>query len=271
LLDADFATLVYLVFDPDSGTVRFANAGHPPPLIVRGPEGASYLEGGLGPPLGAVGFPDRHLDVTYQLAAGSTLFLFTDGLVERRGATIRDGLDRLKTLVTASDEDLEAMCDQLLIAMVGDDVSDDVALLALRPIRLASEPLLLRLPAEPYVLASFRQTLRRWLREIGASPQIGNDIVIACGEACANVIQHAYGAKEGPLEVDLVLLDRTVEVTVRDRGSWRPSGGRDVGHGERLIRGLMDSVDVSSGSGGTVVRMRRQLQAGSQGERTRAR
>jgi anti-sigma regulatory factor (Ser/Thr protein kinase) len=131
--------------------------------------------------------------------------------------------------------------------------------------------LLLRLPAEPYVLASFRQTLRRWLREIGASPQIGNDIVIACGEACANVIQHAYGAKEGPLEVDLVLLDRTVEVTVRDRGSWRPSGGRDVGHGERLIRGLMDSVDVSSGSGGTVVRMRRQLQAGSQGERTRAR
>ncbi|HVH53717.1 MAG TPA: SpoIIE family protein phosphatase, partial [Actinomycetota bacterium] len=271
LLDAEFATLVYLVFDPDSGTVRFANAGHPPPLVVRGPEGASYLEGGLGPPLGAVGFPDRYLDVTYQLAAGSTLFLFTDGLVERRGATIRDGLDRLKTLVAASDEDLEAMCDQLLVAMVGDDVSDDVALLALRPIRLASEPLLLRLPAEPYVLASFRQTLRRWLREIGASPQIGNDIVIACGEACANVIQHAYGAKEGPLEVDLVLLDRTVEVTVRDRGSWRPSGGRDVGHGERLIRGLMDSVDVSSGSGGTVVRMRRQLQAGSQGERTRAR
>ena len=271
LLDAEFATLVYLVFDPDSGTVRFANAGHPPPLVVRGPEGASYLEGGLGPPMGAVGFPDRYLDVTYQLAAGSTLILFTDGLVERRGATIRDGLDRLKTLVAASDEDLEAMCDQLLVAMVGDDVSDDVALLALRPIRLASEPLLLRLPAEPYVLASFRQTLRRWLREIGASPQIGNDIVIACGEACANVIQHAYGAKEGPLEVDLILLDRTVEVTVRDRGSWRPSGGRDVGHGERLIRGLMDSVDVSSGSGGTVVRMRRQLQAGSQGERTRAR
>jgi PAS domain S-box-containing protein len=271
LLDAEFATLVYLVFDPDSGTVRFANAGHPPPLVVRGPEGASYLEGGLGPPLGAVGFPDRYLDVTYQLAAGSTLFLFTDGLVERRGATIRDGLDRLKTLVTASDEDLEAICDHLLVAMVGDDVSDDVALLALRPIRLASEPLLLRLPAEPYVLASFRQTLRRWLREIGAPPQIGNDIVIACGEACANVIQHAYGAKEGPLEVDLVLLDRTVEVTVRDRGSWRPSGGRDVGHGERLIRGLMDSVDVSSGSGGTVVRMRRQLQAGSQGDRARAR
>jgi PAS domain S-box-containing protein len=260
LLDAEFATLVYLVFDPDSGTVRFANAGHPPPLVDRGAEGASYLEGGLGPPLGAVGFPDRYLDVTYHLAAGSTLFLFTDGLVERRGATIRDGLDRLKTLVADSDEDLEAMCDHLLFAMVGSDVSDDVALLALRQVRLASEPLLLRLPAEPYVLASFRQTLRRWLREIGASPQIANDIVIASGEACANVIQHAYGVKEGPLEVDLVLLDRTVEVTVRDRGSWRPSGGRDAGHGERLIRGLMDSVEVRSGSGGTIVRMRRQLQ-----------
>jgi PAS domain S-box-containing protein len=271
-LDAEFATLVYLVFDPDSGTVRFANAGHPPPLVVRGTEGTTYLEGGLGPPLGAVGFADHHLDVTYHLAAGSTLFLFTDGLVERRGATIRDGLDRLKTLVATSGDDLEAMCDHLLAEMVGSDVSDDVALLALRPVRLASEPLFLRLPAEPYVLAPFRWTLRRWLGEIGASPQIANDILIACGEACANVIQHAYGAKEGLLEVDLVMLDGTIEVTVRDRGAWRPpGGGRGAGYGERLIRGLMDSVDVKSGSGGTIVRMRRRLQAGSQGERARAR
>ncbi len=270
-LDSEFATLVYLVFDPDSGTVRFANAGHPPPLVVEGKEGASYLEGGLGPPLGAVGFPDRYLDVTYHLAAGSTLFLFTDGLVERRGATIRDGLDRLKALVAASDEDLEAMCDHLLLSMVEGDVSDDVALLALRPVRLASEPLLLRLPAEPYVLASLRQTLRRWLKEIEATPQVANDILIACGEACANVIQHAYGAKEGLLEVDLVLLDGTVEVTIRDRGTWRPISGRDGGHGERLMRGLMDSVDVNSGSGGTIVQMKRRLQTGPHGERARAR
>jgi PAS domain S-box-containing protein len=270
-LDSEFATLVYLVFDPDSGTVRFANAGHPPPLVVEGKEGASYLEGGLGPPLGAVGFPDRYLDVTYHLAAGSTLFLFTDGLVERRGATIRDGLDRLKALVAASDEDLEAMCDHLLLSMVEGDVSDDVALLALRPVRLASEPLLLRLPAEPYVLASLRQTLRRWLKEIEATPQVANDILIACGEACANVIQHAYGAKEGLLEVDLVLLDGTVEVTIRDRGTWRPISGRDGGHGERLMRGLMDSVDVNSGPGGTIVQMKRRLQTGPRGERARAR
>ena len=270
-LGSDFATLVYLVFDPDSGTVRFANAGHPPPLVVEGKEGASYLEGGLGPPLGAVGFPDRYLDVTYHLAAGSTLFLFTDGLVERRGATIRDGLDRLKALAAASNEDLEAMCDHVLLSMVESDVSDDVALLALRPVRLASEPLLLRLPAEPYVLASLRQTLRRWLREIEASPQVANDILIACGEACANVIQHAYGAKEGLLEVDLVLLDGTVEVTVRDHGTWRPISGRDGGHGERLMQGLMDSVNVNSGSGGTIVQMKRRLQTGPHGERARAR
>ena len=270
-LGSDFATLVYLVFDPDSGAVRFANAGHPPPLVVEGKEGASYLEGGLGPPLGAVGFPDRYLDVTYHLAAGSTLFLFTDGLVERRGATIRDGLDRLKALAAASDEDLEAMCDHVLLSMVESDVSDDVALLALRPVRLASEPLLLRLPAEPYVLASLRQTLRRWLREIEASPQVANDILIACGEACANVIQHAYGAKEGLLEVDLVLLDGTVEVTVRDHGTWRPISGRDGGHGERLMQGLMDSVNVNSGSGGTIVQMKRRLQTGPHGERARAR
>ena len=271
LLAAEFATLVYVVFDPDSNTVKFANAGHPPPLVVGGTEGAIYLEGGLGPPLGAVGFPDRHLDVSYHLAAGSTLILFTDGLVERRGDTIRDGLDRLKASVTVADDDLEAMCDHVLFTMVGNDASDDVAVLALRPVLLASEPLLLRLPAEPHALASLRQTLRRWLREIGATRPVTNDILIACGEACANVIQHAYGAKEGLLEVNLVLLDGTVEVTVRDRGTWRSSRGGNTGYGQRLIRGLMDSVDVDSGSGGTVVRMRRRLGAGSQDERAGAR
>ena len=91
----DIATLVYLVFDPDSGAVRYTSAGHPPPLIV-GMEGeASYLEGGLAPPLGAVAHPDFG-EATAQLPGGSTLFLFTDGLVERRGVSLRDGLDHLK-------------------------------------------------------------------------------------------------------------------------------------------------------------------------------
>jgi anti-sigma regulatory factor (Ser/Thr protein kinase) len=77
-------------------------------------------------------------------------------------------------------------------------------------------------PAEPPVLAPLRQTLRRWLREIDAAPPVANDIVIACGEVCASVIQHAYGAKEGLMEISLGLCHGTAEVTVRDQGLADP-------------------------------------------------
>jgi anti-sigma regulatory factor (Ser/Thr protein kinase) len=272
----DIATLIYLVFDPESGTLRFANAGHPPPLLVEGNGQTSYLEGGLGPPLGATAHPRPDIDVAAHLDAGSTLLLYTDGLVERRGASILDGLTRLKTLAADPGEDLEALCDHLLDSMVTDEVSDDIALLALRQVPLAAGPLFLRLPAEPHVLAPLRQTVRRWLREIDADPKIVDDVLVACGEAFANAIQHAYGAKDGLFEVSLVLSDGAVEVTIRDLGSWRPSSGsgraaRRGGLGQRLMRELMDSVDVESGPEGTVVRMRRSLQVEDDRERTRAR
>jgi anti-sigma regulatory factor (Ser/Thr protein kinase) len=182
----------------------------------------------------------------------------------------------LKTLAADPGEDLEVLCDHLLDSMVTDEVSDDIALLALRQVPLAAGPLFLRLPAEPQVLAPLRQTVRRWLREIDADPRIVDDVLVASGEAFANAIQHAYGAKDGLFEVSLVLSDGAVEVTIRDLGSWRPSSGsgraaRRGGLGQRLMRELMDSVNVDSGPEGTVVRMRRSLQVGADRERTRAR
>jgi anti-sigma regulatory factor (Ser/Thr protein kinase) len=147
-------------------------------------------------------------------------------------------------------------------SMVKGVISDDVALLAIRPVPLAGG-LRLHVPAEPRVLAPLRQTLRRWLREIDAAPPVANDILIACGEVCANVIQHAYGAKEGPLEISLDVRDGTAEVTIRDQGCWRPSSGVHGGHGLPLIQELMESVELSGGPDGTVVRMRRGVSNGS--------
>jgi integral membrane sensor domain MASE1/anti-sigma regulatory factor (Ser/Thr protein kinase) len=258
LVGAEIVTLVYLVVDLDSGMVRFANAGHPPPLVVEAGGRACYLEHGLAPPLGC-DYPELPAEATFRLTPGSTLLLFTDGLVERRGAPIGAGLGRLASLAAACDDDVDALCEQLLHYMVGDDVADDIALLALRPIPLAGSRLVVRLPAEPRVLAPLRQTLRRWLREVDAAPDVADDLLLACGEACANVIQHAYGAKEGELEMGLAVRDGTAEVTVRDQGSWRPPSGVDGGHGLPLLRALMDTVKVQSGPDGTCVRLERRL------------
>ena len=77
------------------------------------------------------------------------------------------------------------------------------------------------------------------------------------------MIQHAYGAKEGPLEVSLGLNDGTAEVTVRDQGRWRPSSGIHGGHGLPLIQELMESFELDSGPEGTVVRMHRRISTGN--------
>jgi PAS domain-containing protein len=223
LLVSEIVTLVYLVLNLDSGMVQYANAGHPPPLVV-GPGGqTSFLEEGLGSPLGCDD-PGLPAAASFRLAPDSTLLLFTDGLVEKRGASIDEGLQRLETVASDSGHDIEAFCEQLLCSMLEDDTADDVALLVIRPVPLTGRPLL-RVPAEPRVLAPLRQTLRRWLRESDADPRVANDILLACGEVCTNVIQHAYGAKEGPLEISLDVRDGTAEVTIRDQGCWRPSSG----------------------------------------------
>jgi integral membrane sensor domain MASE1/anti-sigma regulatory factor (Ser/Thr protein kinase) len=259
---AEMATLVYLVFDPDSGTVRFANAGHPPPLVVADEE-VSYLREGLAPPIGAA-YPGRFPETTFDLVPGSTLLLYTDGLVERRGLSIVDGLARLKAEAARGGDDLDALCDHLLRTMVGGHVEDDVALVALRAVPLAEE-LHLRLPAEPSVLAPLRGTLRRWLRELGATADETNEILVACGEACTNSIQHAYGAAEGTLEIELAHSGRTVDLTVRDRGRWREPGRGEGGRGLPLMRGLMDAVHVQSDPEGTVVRLEKRLRSGAVG------
>ncbi|MGH2554525.1 MAG: ATP-binding protein [Actinomycetota bacterium] len=134
-----------------------------------------------------------------------------------------------------------------------------MALLALRPVRFEGQPLHVRVPAERHVLAPLRHTLRRWLRETDASPQEIYEILVACGEACANAIEHPYAAGAGYLEIDLAFVEGEVQVAVRDTGTWRHSSPPDGGHGIRLMRQLMDTVEVDQGSGGTVVRMGRRL------------
>jgi len=84
---------------------------------------------------------------------------------------------------------------------------------------------------------------------------------MAANEAIQNAIEHGHGLTRRSVMVTLSRSDDTVEVTVRDEGSWRPPRDDTRGRGLPLMRALMDSVDVEPGEGkrGTVVTMRRVL------------
>jgi serine phosphatase RsbU (regulator of sigma subunit) len=130
----EMVTLMYLVFDPATRKLRFSNAGHPPPLVFGGGK-SRYLEGGVSPPLGVTADP-HFTETSLDLPAGATLLLYTDGLVERRDESIQVGLDRLLRVAAGHDSsDVDELCDHILASLIeSDHVSDDIALVAMRPL-----------------------------------------------------------------------------------------------------------------------------------------
>ena len=120
-------TAVYGVLDPDARTWSYATAGHYPAVLLT-PDGATrLLDERAGPPLGC-GASYRAIEV--QLQPRSTLVLYTDGLVERRGEVIDTGLARLEAACQSGPRDPEALCDHILGELLdGAESDDDVALL----------------------------------------------------------------------------------------------------------------------------------------------
>jgi PAS domain S-box-containing protein len=131
LLDLPMATVMTGVFDPRDRRLTFALAGHPPPLIA--PPGAepAFVAAAPGPPLGsAVSSYEQHSVV---IPEGSTVVLYTDGLIEDRARTIDDGFALLRGALADVRLPPEAVCDHVLRAL-GREAGgeDDIALLVMR-------------------------------------------------------------------------------------------------------------------------------------------
>ena len=105
-------TLAYGVLDPAEEELELVVAGHPPALLVSGEAAAHYLPLHGGMALGA-SQTSTYRSQTVPFPAGSTLVLYTDGLVERRGESIDDGLERLRAIGERID-DVESLCTRLL-------------------------------------------------------------------------------------------------------------------------------------------------------------
>ena len=129
------ATLVLarLHHDPGHGwTLRWSNAGHPPPLLVTQDGKAHYLDSGPVLLLGT-GSPFQRQDSTLTLHAGTTLLFYTDGLIETPATGVGPGMAQLRRQAAAlATRPVESFCDLLLERVRSNDNDDDVALLAVR-------------------------------------------------------------------------------------------------------------------------------------------
>ena len=124
-------TMVYAIVDPAQNTMQLVNAGHPPPVVLRADGAAEQLPDSAGTPLGVrVG---RRETVTVSLAAGDTLLMFTDGLIERRTEDIDEGQRRLlEALPGLANGGLNASVRQLIERVRDHTREDDIAVLAAR-------------------------------------------------------------------------------------------------------------------------------------------
>ena len=259
LESAQMATVAFAELALDTGELRYACAGHPPPLLLPPDGEPQYLWGGRSGPVGSFASLPAREESGLTMPRGSRLMLYTDGLIERRGESIHQGLSRLSTeAAERRHTSLEDLVDGLSkVMLTGVRSRDDMCLLALE---YCDVPVFRRrLGADAAHLTALRAELRQWLSDNAFADPEQYGIVLACSEAVANAIEHGYGSDPtGMVTINATLGRRMLEIRVSDLGTWRPPGGRgDRGRGMGLMARTMDEMTVDRGRGTTIIMRRR--------------
>jgi signal transduction histidine kinase/CheY-like chemotaxis protein len=265
---ASCATVGYAVIDlrDDDGAarIRYGCAGHPYPLVMAPGQAPVFLRDGRRPPVAVWEDPRRHQTATRELAPGTLVLLYTDGLIERPGEALDQGFVRLQGAVAhCADLPVGDICAALLDGMrPPGGYTDDVVVLALRPVHCTTRSFVAVLPAALRNIAEARHRLRRWLTGIGALPQREADILLATGEAVTNAIEHGSSRDPGStVSIEAFLHGDSVSATISDAGRWSGDSSASMrslhrGRGLTLINGLADHVDTTRTSQGTRLTLR---------------
>lgn len=262
---AGSTTVFCAIIHQATGRVRYSVAGHPP-AILQHPDGDhELLDGVRSIPLATLPVGTRPEQMA-QLRAGSTLLLYTDGLIERRRESLDVGIARAVRAVTEGPaRQAAALADHVVTATRPDaGYDDDTALLVYH--RAERAPFAMSISARATELKGLRSAAKRWLADADVPADRAGEMLIAVGEACANAIEHAYRFdSQEQVSVQLSVDDGQLRAVVSDTGSWvEPADGRpDVrGHGRRIMEAFMDDVAIEGGPNGTTVRLMKEIHHG---------
>ena len=255
-----FVTVVYGVLDPGDGTITLASAGHPPPVLRRagvagGPPSAELVKVPPGAPLGLGG---RWQTGQVRLEPGDTILMFSDGVVERRGRSLNDGLDALvANAAGAPSGDPRNLCSLATSAVPGPPTDDDVAVLAVERAVARSRSDSMWVAADPSGPSHVRRWMSARLREWAVPEPVISSAVLCTSELTTNALLHAGT----PATVDLDLNAERLLVSVADTGTrgsvirTRESIGSlsSRGRGLGLIEELSDSWGTDPSVRGSTV------------------
>lgn len=257
LIPDAFCTTVFLaVLDTETGEFCYSCAGHLPAVLAVPHAEPLLLADARSVPL-AVHRKDSRPQSSVVLPPGSTLMLYTDGLVERREISIDDGIARVSaTVATGMHLPVDDIADAVLDEMAPPTgYDDDIAIVVYRhPYR----PLKIEKAAAAAQLSDLRHQLAAWLRGAAIPDETAADIVLAVNEAAANSVEHAYrGHKPGTVRIEGENDGARVHVRIIDEGSWKvaPVDPGVRGRGLLLIRAVSDWLELDCTPSGTTVDM----------------
>ncbi len=186
------ATCLCLVYDPTSRRCTMASAGHPPPVLI-GPGGTVTLpELPPGPPLGVGGLPFESTDI--ELADGTLVALYTDGLLHADDDAAEPTADRLVQDLTPADRPLEVICEGVIGSLPVLPPSDDVALLLARTQALDPDRIVQwELPRDPAIVSHARSLATEQLRVWGLDDlETTTELIVS--ELVTNAIRYGTGS-----------------------------------------------------------------------------
>ena len=209
------ATCLYAVYDPVSRRCTMARAGHPPPAVVTPDGEVRFLNLPTGPPLGLGGLPFESVEV--ELAEGSLLALYTDGLVEAADRDIEDGLDLLRGALADKAGPLEETCDQVLRTVLPARPADDIVLMLARTSALDSSKVRTwQLPRDPAAVARARKSASEQVTAWGL-----DDAAFATELIVSELVTNAVRYGDDPVVLRLIR-DSALICEVSDGSSTAP-------------------------------------------------
>ncbi|GKQ36458.1 SpoIIE family protein phosphatase [Streptomyces sp. A012304] len=254
------ATCLYAVYDPVSRRCCLARAGHPVPAVAAPDGTVEILDLPAGPPLGLGGLPFEAVEL--ELAEGSLLALYTDGLIESRERDVDVGLRRLCQALGRPAPSLDTLCDAVLADLLPQRPVDDVALLLARTRALdASRVATWEVPADASAVAQTRKDAVAQLETWGlGDAAFITELVVS--ELVTNAIRHA----EPPIQLRLIH-DNTLICEVTDSSNTAPHLRRartydEGGRGLLLVAQLTQRWGTRQGGKGKTIWAEQELGRG---------
>ncbi|MEU1626358.1 SpoIIE family protein phosphatase [Streptomyces sp. NPDC020096] len=227
--EGQFATCLCAVYDPVDRSCTMASAGHLPPVVVAPDGGTRPVALPAGVPLGVGGVDFESVEIT--IPEGGILALYTDGLIERRGQDIDEGLDLLCRTLADGGRSLEETCDAVLTELVPDGAEDDIAVIMAQALPVPEDKIATLPLAEDVALAGEARRFTHSTLESWGLASLGEITELLVSELVTNALRHA-----GPPRQLRLFQDRTLTVEVADTSRQIP-----------LLRPIDE--DVESGRG----------------------